>query len=331
LEGLRKRRDLLAKELRFEEAAKIRDEIEAIEKLSAKQRIVNEEGVDQDVLGIAEERGKSCVVVLNIRDGKLIGERHFFLESPVEEEKERILEDFLKQYYLRADMVPEEILLPQEIPDQKMVEEWLRRRAHVELKAPKRGKKFDLLRLAKKNADLLLAQKLLLPSPLEDLRKLLRLAKLPMRIEAVDVSNIKGSFATASLVVFEEGNPKKEEYRHFRIKGVKGSGDPKMIEETLERRFRRLLRESVPLPDLVVVDGGRPQLNAAINVLSRLGVEGVCVVGVAKADERKIYLSNRKEPILPKKEGEGLRLLTHIMDEAHRFAHTYHIKLRKKG
>lgn len=330
LNELKRRRDELARELKFEEAAMVRDQIRSIEALSMKQRIIGEEGLDQDVIAISMGKQEACAVVLNIRDGRLIAQRHFFLESSIEEASP-LLGDFIKQYYLRADIVPDEIILGEEIPDQEMIEEWLkRRRTCTRLKIAKRGKRFDLLRLAKKNADLLLAQRVIPPSPLDELKRLLRLPAMPRRIEAFDVSNIKGDLGAASLVVFEEGSPKKEAYRHFRIKGAKGPDDPRMIREVVERRFSRLLKESVPLPDLVVVDGGRPQLNAAREALLSLGIDGVSIIGVAKGEEGRIYTLNRKGPIHPKRDSDGLHLLRHIMDEAHRFAHSYHLKLRRK-
>lgn len=337
IKGLRKKMKVLSGNLRFEEAARIRDEIRAIENLTVKQRVVSSENVNRDVIALSLRERRACAIVLNIREGRLLGQKHFFLERFIEDSPFLLMNAFIKQYYFEVDFIPPEIIVEGEVPDREIVGEWLSERAkrRVRIHFPKRGEKLRLIELAKKNAELILAQKGEPGTPLDELKDFLHLPGTLRRIEAFDISNIRGKLATASLVVFEDGRPKKESYRRFKIKSLDSSNDVGMIKEVIGRHFARLLSEKESLPDLVLIDGGKPQINAAYSILAELGLEEIPLIGLAKVrreegkEEERIFTLNRKVPLKLARDSAGLRLLQHIRDEAHRFAISYHKKLRK--
>ena len=319
-----------AEALDFEAAAKIRDKISAVEKVVIRQKVVSCKPVHQDVLGAVIEGPTSCIFLFLVRAGKIIATQTHFLEG--EEGKEEILSSFIKLYYCRKEFIPKEILLGFPPADQALLEEWLskKRGNKVKIKIPKIGDKLKLVKLAQRNASLILSQsqKKRPLNALGELKEVLGLKEIPERIEAVDISNLCGKEATGSLIVFVNGLAKKEEYRRFKIKTVKEPNDVAMIREVIRRRIKRLIKEEKGLPDLILVDGGRGQLNSAAGALEELGVK-VPVIGLAKREEL-IYTLDRKEPIFLPREKAALKLLCAIRDEAHRFALSYHQKLRKK-
>ena len=329
----------LAQQKRYEEAAVLRDRIRSVDTFQSKQKVVDDVLVDRDIVTIAVEGGDACGMVFNVRDGKITNRQHFYLGGVEGVAEDDILSSFVKQYYLRTDYVPAEIYLPFALSESQEVETWLSRKREksVNLVVPKRGRKTRLMAMCSKNVRLLLEELQIQKSKAEDwlapsvraLQKDLRLEKPPRRIEAFDVSNIAGKDAVASLVVFENGKPKKGAYRKYRIRGVEGIDDFRMMAEAVERRMSWLLEEGETLPDLILVDGGKGQLSAALGVLRRLSVSDQAVVGLAKRLE-EVYVPGIADPQTLPKSSASLRLLQRVRDEAHRFAVAYHRTLRKK-
>jgi excinuclease ABC subunit C len=343
--SLTRQMESAAGQMEFERAAHLRDQIQAVEQVIERQRVVSSSPVDQDAIGLAEADGEACAQVFFVRAGKLIGHEYFLMEGVSEAEEPETLASFIKQFYDHAANVPPEILLPSEIEDSTIIEEWLqdRRGGKVTLKVPKRGRKRALVRMVEENAAETLSHLMAREQTakdkalarVNDLQSELDLDAPPLRIEAYDVSNIQGVAATASMVVFVAGMPSKDEYRRFKIRGVHGPDDYAMIQEVLRRRFKRALRAEAEgqepwseLPDLVVVDGGKGQLNAALAVLSEYGLDNLSIVGLAKARE-EIFKPGESEPVILPADSPGLFLMQHIRDEAHRFAIDYHKGLRR--
>lgn len=335
LRQLKKNMLQAAEELRFEEAARLRDQLAAVEKLTEKQNIVTAGG-DQDVLGLAHSHAGVCVQVLQVRGGKLIGREHFFLQGAADEEKEAALEAFLEQYYARVAFVPPEVLLPFELSSQEVLERWLTevRQSKVELHVPKRGGKHALLLMAEDNARAVLALKegeLLremerTTGAVEQLQQFLEMPRPPQRMECFDISHIQGAETVASMVVFEDGQPKKEDYRRFKLRTVEGKPDDFLsMQEVLLRRYGEAAE---PLPDLIVIDGGKGQLSSALEVIRGVGLE-MNVISLAKQFEW-VFREADKEPLILPERSESLYLLQRLRDEAHRFAVSYHRKLRGK-
>jgi excinuclease ABC subunit C len=332
--------------LDFEEAAGIRDQIHSIEKTIERQHIVSKGFLDQDVIGF-HRNGGIGVQALFVRSGMLMGGRFFSL-SQQQWPDEEIISAFINQFYGEGKFIPQEVLLPFSVQDHELIEQWLteKKGRRVRLMVPKRGDRVRLIRMAMDNAEKALRSKAELEIDpehiLRELQQRLRLNRFPRKIEAFDISDIKGGAAVGSMVVFEGGEPLKSKYRHFRIKSTLGSDDYGMMYEILIRRYQRAMQEG-ELPDLVMVDGGKGQMNVALGVLKNLGIDGIDVIGLAKdrvqtrhspTIERKgerIFLPKRKEPISLGKTSPTLRLLQHIRDESHRFAITYHKRLRQKG
>ncbi|MGI6209781.1 MAG: excinuclease ABC subunit UvrC [Anaerolineae bacterium] len=344
-------RDLKAKmeeasaNLQFERAAALRDQLQAVERVVEKQKVVSSSLKDHDVVAFARANGSACVQVFFLREGYLIGREYFVLEGTSEEEDEQILSSFLEQFYNDAAHVPSEVIVPQ-VPDSMLViESYLRekRGQRVSVRVPKRGEKRELLQMAQENATATLASLRAeweadegrAVQALEELRQALGLSEAPARIECYDISNIQGNHAVGSMVVFVKGVARKSDYRRFRIRTVMGANDFAMMAEVLKRRFGRRGEggqdESFGTrPDLIVVDGGKGQLNAALQALEEVGVTDVPVIGLAKEHE-DIYLPGRPDPIQLARGSQGLFLLQRIRDEAHRFAVSYHRNLRGKA
>ena len=325
--------------LNFEMAAAIRDRLHSIERTLEKQQAVSAASVDQDVFGMYSDGSQTQIQVLFVRDGKLIDTGSYTFrrkQMPVSE----LFSSFLKQFYSPERFVPKEILIPSAVEDAQLLAELLteRRGQQVGVRFPRRGEKRRLVEMASRNAENILRTKRAAAqdesSVLQELQKRLRLRNAPTRIECVDISNIGGREAVGSLVVFDRGRPHKSSYRRYRIKTVSGADDYAMMEEVLTRRYKRALREG-DLPDLLVVDGGKGQLNVALDVLHRLGVTGLSAVGLAKpareTETDKLFLPGRKNPVILSASSPALHLLQQVRDEAHRFAITYHKKLRKKS
>jgi excinuclease ABC subunit C len=327
-------------ELRFEDAGRYRDNIETIQSYSRTQSVELSDSIDRDLVDIVIEEGYGCAVVFKIRGGKLIGRNSIFLEKIIHHEMPEIMQNFIQLYYSKLEQVPKEILVNAYPENKEILEKWLSeiRTSRVEIKVPVRRDKVRLLRMAERNAKLQLREYLLnksakgeyIPKSLNSLQKSLNLPKLPRRIEAFDISNIRGKFSVASLVTFINATPKKSEYRRFKIKTVKRIDDYSSISEVVKRRYTRQLKEGKPLPDLILIDGGKGQVNIAKSTLDNLRLSNIPIIGLAKRLE-EIYLPEKSEPIILPRDSVALTLLRKIRDEAHRFAVTYHRNLRGKG
>ncbi len=335
IKRLEKRMKGAKKSLKFEEAIILRDQIRSLEKISARQKVVSTRPIDQDVIAFALGPDSACSQIFSIRKGKLIGGEHFFLKGIKDKSKEEILTPLVKQYYYNATYIPKEVVLQNEIEEKELIKSYLEKKGKrkVKLLIPKRGDKLKLIKLAERNARLALTQKYsasqqMKEEALGELQRTLGLKELPFRIEAFDISNISGILAAGSLVVFKGGEPEKNEYRRFRIKRSKKADDYAMMSEVIERRYRRLLKERKIMPDLILVDGGKGQLSAALKVLKRLKIK-LPVAALAKEYEH-LFIPGKSLPIMLAKNSSALYLLKQIRDEAHRFALAYHRKLRKK-
>jgi len=354
IDDLRKQMEKAAAELNFEKAAILRDKIDSVEKVMEKQKIISTDLLDQDVIAIALGERESVVQIFFIRSGKLTGSEQFVLDTKNESQVKEIISSFIKQFYLTSSFIPKEVLLQEEIDEALIIERWLtsKRGNRVYIKVPKRGNKKELVDMALRNAmEALenLKQKVEVEQARtigasEELAEVLNLSYVPTRIEAFDISNIQGTNSVASMVVFEKGKPSKKDYRRFRIKGIEGPDDYASMAQVIERRFKRGLEEKQALeaqgkdpdlgkfsrlPDLILIDGGRGQLNAAISSLRKLGVDYIPIISLAEKNE-EIYLENHEKPIIIPKNNLALQLLQRIRDEAHRFAITYHRSLRGK-
>ena len=332
----------------YERAAALRDKVRAIERTMESQKMAAHASTEEDVLGLARQDNQAAVQLFAVRGGKMVGRDVFLLDAPRETDDATVLSGFVLQYYDRATSVPPAVLLPALPEDAAELEVFLtaRRGAGVHLHVPRRGGKRELLELATRNATETLAReharwladqgKTL--AALEELADALGLGAVPLRIECYDISNFQGAQSVGSMVVFEEGRPRTGEYRRFRIKTVTGANDYASHQEVLRRRFKRARsgeegsEEELRwlLPDLVVIDGGKGQLSAAVEVLTELGYGDLAVVGLAKERE-EIFLPGRESPVLLPTTSPALYLMQRLRDEAHRFAITYHRSLRAKA
>ena len=322
-------------EMNFEKAIEYRELLGSVRAVAQKQKITNTDGEDKDIIALARDERDAVVQVFFIRSGKLIGRDHFYLRIADGEEEQGILTSFVKQFYAGTPYIPREIMLQYEIEDAALIEEWLsgRKGQKVHIQVPKKGQKEKLVELAKKNADMVLMQDRerirreegRTIGAMKEIANLLNLPKLE-RVEAYDISNISGFQTVGSMVVFEKGRPKRSDYRKFRIRGVQGVDDYASMEEVLTRR----LSHYENYPDLIMMDGGRGQVNIALKVMQQLNIE-VPVCGMVKDDKhrtRGIYFHNIELPV--DRDSEAFRLVTRIQDEAHRFAIEYHRSLRSK-
>lgn len=343
LKTLRDKMELQAAERRYEEAARVRDQLFALQNVVERQRISSPQRAGRDVFATHHHRDQLVIQLVTVRDGEVSGAETFFFDNAVQSTGEH-LASFLNQYYQSGAPVPEEVLIAEEIPDADALAVLLTERAkrNVSISVPQRGERATLIELAKKNASVAFAEGRgndRNREILDDLQELLSLENYPRRIECFDISNIQGSRAVASGITFIDGDPAKAQYRKFRIRTVEGADDYAMMREVLERRVSRGMKQG-DLPDLLIVDGGRGQLNVAIDVLERLGADSVEVVGMAKVREEngrkvrgqeRIHLRNRPDPILLDGRSQALYLLERVRDEAHRFANTYHRQLRTRA
>jgi len=336
-----------AEGLRFEDAARLRDQVRALTQTGEKQRVALPLGNDQDIFALYREGGFVEVQVLFIRAGKLVGNQEYGFDDN-EFPDEEVLGELLTQFYQGDRFVPDEVILPVVLEDATVREELLteRKGKKVILLCPQRGDKVRLVEMARENARQSFREKRRgaeqQEKTLESLRRALHLRNAPKRIECFDISNIQGTLAVGSMVVFDEGEPDKNRYRRFRIRTVEGADDFAMMYEVLTRRYRRALEEHA-LPDLLMVDGGKGQLGVAVEVLRELGISEVDVIGLAKMrterdpfseevshSAERVFLPGRKNPIVLKPNSTALFLLQQVRDEAHRFAITYHRLLRAK-
>ena len=330
-----------AQQLQFERAALLRDQIKAIEKVIEGQRIAITLQGEKDVIGLAQNEKQAYVELFFIRNNKLIGQDHFIMEGIQGESPGQIMTSFVKQYYASASYIPPLILLQHPVDEPAVLSEWLeqQRGSSVAFQVPRRGAKKKLVDTVAENAaqGLQLAQAkemkvAVISSGLQELKNRLRLPKMPRRIECYDVSNIQGALAVGSMVVLEKGWPKPAHYRRFRIKTVAGADDYAMIQETLRRRFKRGLTGEgtwAVIPDLVLIDGGKGQLNAALEVRQELGLNSIPMVSLAKENE-EVFIPGDPQPVYIAKDSPALHILQRARDEAHRFAISYHRRLRRK-
>jgi excinuclease ABC subunit C len=330
-----------AQQLQFERAALLRDQINAIGKVIEGQRIAITLQGEKDVIGLAQNEKQAYVELFSIRNNKLISQDHFIMEGIQGEPPGQIMTSFVKQYYASASYIPPLILLQHPVDEPEVLSEWLeqQRGSRVELQAPQRGVKKKLVDTAAENAvrglELAQAKEMkveVISSGLQELKNKLRLPKMPRRIECYDVSNIQGALAVGSMVVLEKGWPKLAHYRRFLIKTVAGADDYAMIQEILRRRFKRGLAGGgawAIIPDLVLIDGGRGQLNAALEVRQELGLDSIPMVSLAKENEA-VFIPSSTQPVYIAKDSPALHILQRARDEAHRFAISYHRKLRHK-
>jgi excinuclease ABC subunit C len=357
---LRARMEEAAEALQFERAATLRDQIRAIEHVSEKQGTAYTRPVDEDVFGLARANGEACVQVFFIRGTKMIGGDRFTLDGAQDEADAEVMGSFLKQFYQSATYVPRRIVLPLAVPEQELIQSWLsqRRGGPVQLLIPRRGEKRRLVEIATDNARESLEMERVrwladtgkTRAALEELAEELNLPQLPRRIECYDISNIQGASAVGSMVVFVDGHPRPAEYRRFRIKTVEGADDYAMLAEVLRRRFKRAAEPApsgdrgqpleaarpsggdgwAALPDLVIVDGGKGQVSATHDVMRDLAVGHIPLAGLAKRQE-ELFLVDETEPVVLPRTSQALYLVQRVRDEAHRFAITYHRRVREKA
>jgi excinuclease ABC subunit C len=335
IEELHNRMDQEAEVLRFEEAARTRDRLAALERIIEGQRVIAHDDSHRDAVGLARGGGKASIQVLFVRGGRLLGGRAFTIKDAGLPDQE-VISTFLHQFYGEGQFIPQEILVPLSLDDAVLLEEVLgeRRKKRVRIRQPRKGKAgYDLLGMAQENAEAKLLGQLQGEDALQELKERFSLGQVPTRIEGFDISNLGGGLAVGSMVVFEEGEPAKGRYRRYRIKTVEGSDDYAMTYEVLLRRLRRG-KEERNFPDLVLIDGGKGQLNVALEVLKELEIEGVDVLSLAKKrkpeEAEKVFLPNRKEGIPLRSSSPASLLLQRVRDEAHRFAIAYHRRLRGK-
>ena len=336
LKELTSRMQIAAENFQFELAAKLRDQVLAIEKISAKQNIIIGSS-DQDIIGLARKADEACIQIFFIRSGKMIGRDHFLLNGTEDETDSALLNAFLEQYYNKATFIPKEILLPAEIENEEILSAWLsqKKNGKVSFGLPQRGVKKEMVLMANDNAVVVLEEQMIKNSAgleqtvgaMKDLGRYLRMEKELKRIECFDISHIQGSETVASMVVFSNGAPDKQEYRRYKLKSVEGKPDDfKSMQEVVGRRYRQ---SDGIMPDLIIIDGGKGQLNSALEIIRALGHYQIPVVGLAKQFEY-VFLEGQSEPVILPPNSKALYLIQRIRDEAHRFAITYHRKLRHK-
>ncbi|MBK8912326.1 MAG: excinuclease ABC subunit C [Chlorobi bacterium] len=331
----------LAEAMRFEEAAAMRNRLQKLREYSGKQKVVSEDLTDRDIIACVAEDDDACAVIFRVRDGRMVGRQHHYLSGVLQMPQPEILRNVIERHYSTAESIPEELLLPIELEDDgELIERFLtdrRAEGKVRLAVPKIGDKQKLVAMAQTNAKFLLDELKLqrmkrsdmVPRPVQSLQRDLGLKKPPRRIECFDNSNIQGTDPVSSMVCFVDGQPRRSEYRKFNVKTVVGPNDFETMREVVGRRYRRVLNEGLALPDLIVIDGGKGQVGAAMEVLQQLNLEHIPLIGLAKRLEEVVVPGQRDTLLLPRS-SSSLRLLQQIRDEAHRFAITFHRTLRNR-
>jgi excinuclease ABC subunit C len=333
---LTRQMEAAAAETRFEQAAVLRDRIQALNTVRERQKIISTEETDQDIIGLVRQGADACVQLFFVRKGRLLGRESFFFDRVGGESDGEVLSAFVRQFYARSVVPAPEMLVSTEIAESDLVLEWLRQRrgGRLELVAPQRGRRRELVAMAEENAALALQSHLLSRADRhqavrEELGRALGLAEPPDRIEAFDISTIQGSDTVASMVVWQGGDMKKDDYKRYRIRTVTGTDDFAAMQEVLTRRYSKALEGEGPLPDLVLLDGGRGQLNVGVKVLEDLGLDYLPIASLAKRAE-EVYTPERLQPLVLDLGSPALMTLQKIRDEAHRFAITYHKKVRQR-
>ncbi len=338
LDDLRIRMEAAAEREEFEEAARLRDRLFKIERMLEKQRITQTSATDQDVIGLARQGSAVDLQILFVRGGLLIGRKDFFWPQSAAVSDEELVRSAIEQFYNKDGQPPREVLVPTDLEDAALIQQWLsgKRGESVRVRSPERGAKHQLVLLAEENAAAAVADHLrdeeLDRQAGEELKRLLRLEQAPHRIEGFDISNTMGDQSVASMVVWEDGQMKKADYRRFKIQTVMGANDFASMKEVVTRRYGR--EENLTQPDLILIDGGLGQLAAALEGLKEVGRHSLPILGLAKArgdKEERVFLAGRKNPIMLKPQSPSTHLLQRIRDEAHRFAITFHRKLRGRS
>jgi excinuclease ABC subunit C len=322
----------------FEKATVLRDQINSIKEILERQNMEFNRQLEQDVIACSLNEDFATVVVFSVRDGKITGKNDFLMSFAEPTTPEKVLSAFLKQYYTGPRQIPSDLILQYHVEDEELITDWLKEKSDTEvtIKVPEKGMEYRLIKMVTKNADIIKNHQKEVKGALLDLKTYLGIPKIPRRIEAFDISNISGKNAVASMVVFEDGAPKKNSYRRYKI-DTAGPDDYAMMKEVLMRRYKKLMHEeevnslvkTADRPDLIVVDGGKGQLNVALTVLKLLNLNNIPVIGLAKEFEH-IFIAEVSAPIILPPNSNALHLLQRIRDEAHRFAINYHKKLRSK-
>ncbi len=328
-----------SEKLEFEKAAQVRDQIAGIRSVVEKQKVVSEDLADRDIIVQARSSADVCIVVLQVRQGVLIGRQHYYMTAPEEIDNAKIISSFLLRYYKSITFLPTEVFLNEEVDEQNLIEQWFKEKKEKTIKIvhPKIGEKHRVVELAIKNAKLLLGELLAQksatrkkpPGVLLSLQRDLYLKHIPRTIAACDISNLGGTDAVGSVIFFSDAKPMKKGYRRFKIKTIEGQDDFSMMAEVVSRYFNHLAENNENYPDLLLIDGGKGQLNASLGALRELGIIQQQCASLAKRYE-EVYLPGRSEPISIPRTSSALKLLQQVRDEAHRFAVTYHRKLRSK-
>ncbi|MBR9976044.1 MAG: excinuclease ABC subunit C [Bacteroidetes bacterium] len=331
---------LCAERLEFERAADLRNRIQALQTYQDKQKVASSDFKDRDIVALARKEADAVGVVFRVRDGKIVGKQHFPFTGAEIETDAGIVEHLVHRYYTKTMDIPPEIVIPTELESTDALQSWLHEKAQLRVlfTVPKIGDKLKLLGMCRANASFLLDEILLqkmkasatLPKSVDMLQADLHLPRPPRRIECFDISHFQGAETVASMVAFLDGRPRRSEYRKYGIRTVEGVDDFASMREVVHRRYTRVLEEGLPLPDLIVIDGGKGQLSSAVEVLKELGLEQQPVIGLAKRLE-EVFVPGESLPLTIAKTSAGLRLLQRIRDEAHRFAITYHRERRSKS
>lgn len=326
--------------LEFEKAGEIHNQLLLLENYSVNQKIVTTELIDRDVVGIARIENAACSLIFMIREGKLIAKKHFIITSAAQQSDAEIIQATLEKWYLEAEIIPREILVPVEPEEPEFLLSWLKekRGRTLELLLPQIGDKKKLVTLASANAEFMLREYFITIAKKDKLQNKavlalqndLHLPRIPIHVECFDNSHLQGTDYVSSMVCFKDGKPKKSEYRKYKLKYVDGNDDFAAMREVVYRRYSRLVNEKLPLPDLIIVDGGKGQLSSAIEILEDLGImDKVSVIGLAKRLE-EVFVPHESDSILLPRDSAGLKLIQQLRDEAHRFAITFHRQLREK-
>ncbi|MCC7562136.1 MAG: excinuclease ABC subunit UvrC [Methanobrevibacter arboriphilus] len=344
IENLQKEMEESSKKYNFEKAAVIRDQIASIAEVMEKQFVDFTDELDQDIIAMSFDGNSAIVVVFSIRNGKINGKDDFLMSGAKNNKPSEVISAFIEQYYSINRHIPKEIILEEKISNNdelKLIKEWLAdlRGDNVEITVPDEGTKLRLIRMASKNAEIIKKQKKKMKNAMIEIKKYLKLPKLPRIIEGYDVSNISGKLAVGSKVSFLDSKPNKKQYKRFKLE-TPGPNDYEMMRELLSRRFKKLSEKNdnknkdnrfdEEYPDLILIDGGKGQLGIATEVLKEYNLEHIPIIGLAKEFE-EVFIPQSSYPIIIPKNNEGLHLLQRVRDEAHRFAVTYHRKLRSKN
>ena len=339
IKAIRERMEIASESLQFEKAARYRDQLQALESMQARQKVVMDGPIDRDILAIARNDDEACCSVLEVREGRLLGKKHHFLGGIIDSTDSDVISAFARQFYLQNDFVPNEIHLPILPSDAEEISAWLSERMNlkVTLFAPQRGAKAQMMVMAEKNAQQMLKERQMkremnrdrVPQSVYALQRDLNLQFLPRRIEGIDISNFQGTDSVGSLVCFVDGQAKRSQYRFFKIRDIEGPNDFASIHQVVLRRFTGLKERGESLPDLLLIDGGKGQLSSAVQALREIGADTQPVLGIAKRLE-EVFLPGHSTPIILPKTSASLRLLQMLRDEAHRFALKNHREQRGK-